>query len=58
MSPEIKRLERDGIFALKWNDVLRRTREDHEEFLKIVKAKAPKDDPRIVELEEKGLVDA
>jgi hypothetical protein len=57
LTPEIKRLEKDGIFILKWDDVLRRTREEHAEYLKIVKAKAPKDDPRIKELEEKGLAD-
>jgi hypothetical protein len=48
-------LERDGINVCKWYDVLMKTEDEHREFLDIVKGRAPRDDPRIKELEEKGI---
>ena len=53
---EIKRLEDDKIHACKWYDVLRRTEDDYKHYLQIVKNRAPKDDPRVVELEERKIV--
>lgn len=49
------RLEKDGIKVCKWYDILIKTEEEHRAFLNIVKSRAPKDDPRIKELEEKGI---
>ena len=48
-------LERDGIKVWKWYVVLMKTEDEHREFLDIVKSRAPEDDPRIKELEEKGI---
>lgn len=52
---EIKRLERDGIHVCKWYDVLMRAEDEHRKYLEVVKDRAPKDDPRIVELESKEI---
>jgi hypothetical protein len=53
---EQNRLEKDGIRACKWYDILTKTEEEHRAFLEIVKRRAPKEDPRIIELEEKEIV--
>jgi len=52
----IKRLEQDHIYTCKWDDLLMRAEDDHRVFLEIVKGRAPKDDPRVAEIEEKGIV--
>jgi len=52
---EQTRLEKDGIKVCKWYDILTKTEDEHRDFLKIVKSRAPEDDPRIKELEEKGI---
>jgi len=43
----IDSLAKDGIYVLKWDDVLRRTETLHKDFLDVVKSRAPADDPRI-----------
>lgn len=48
-------LKRDGINVCKWYNILIWTQDEHREFLDIVKSRAPEDDPRIKELEEKGI---
>ena len=53
---EQSRLERDKIRVCKWYDILIKTEEEHRAFLNIVKSRAPKDDPRIKELEEKKII--
>lgn len=53
---EIKRLIDDKIFPCKWYDVLRRTEDDYMDYLQIVKGRAPKDDPRVRELEERKIL--
>jgi len=53
---EQNRHEKDGIRVCKWYDILAKTEDDHRNFLEIVKSRAPKDDPRIIELEEKKIV--
>ncbi len=49
---EKERLEESKIFVCAWRDILMKTKDDHREFLNIVKSRAPEDDPRIIELEE------
>jgi hypothetical protein len=44
-----------GIHVLTWDDLLRRTKSLHEEFLNTIKSAAPADDPRIKALDEKPL---
>ena len=50
---EVARLEDYGIHVFKWYALLEITEQDHKVYLDIVKNRAPKDDPRIIELEEK-----
>jgi hypothetical protein len=52
---EKARLEKDRIKVCKWYDILMKTEDDHRDFLEIVRKRAPKDDPRIRELEEKDI---
>lgn len=47
-------LDKDGIHVMDWGSLLRRTKSLHEDFLKIVKDRAPADDPRIKSLEDIG----
>lgn len=49
---QIELYDKDGIHVCKWTDLLMAAREDHEKFLKIIKRRAPKDDPRILDLQE------
>ena len=53
---EQNRLEKDRINVCKWYDILIKTEEEHRAFLNIVKSRAPKDDPRIKEIEEKEII--
>lgn len=46
-----QRLERDGIEIVTWDQLLETAERLHREFLDVVKARAPKDDPRIERLE-------
>lgn len=48
----IDSLAKDGIYVMRWGDVLRRTETLHKDFLNAVKGRAPSDDPRITGLEE------
>jgi len=52
----IRLLKNDRIFPFRWSELLQKTEDDYGEFLKIIKSRAPRDDPRIVELEKKGIV--
>lgn len=45
-------LKNAGIQVLTWDDLLRRTKSLHEEFLATVKGRAPEDDPRIEALDD------
>lgn len=45
-------LKNDGIYVMDWGSLLRRTKSLHEDFLKIVKNRAPANDPRITSLED------
>jgi len=47
-------LQKAGIYVMDWGSLLRRTKLLHEDFLKIIKSRAPVDDPRIRGLEEIG----
>lgn len=53
---EQSRLEKDRIRVCKWYDILSKTEEEHRAFLEIIKSRAPKDDPRIKELEDKEII--
>jgi hypothetical protein len=53
---EQSRLEKDGIRVCKWYDILSKTEEEHKDFLEIIKSRAPKDDPRIKEIEDKEII--
>ena len=48
----IEALERLGIHVLTWDDLLRRTKSLHKEFLETIKSRASSDDPRIKALSE------
>jgi hypothetical protein len=52
---EMARLEKDRIKVCKWYDILMKAEEDHRIYLDIVKKRAPEDDPRIRELEQKEI---
>jgi len=56
VSNEIRRLEKDGIHCCKWYEILEAAEADHRLYLDIVKSRAPKDEPRIKELEQKQIV--
>lgn len=47
---EVQRMETQGIYTYPWDDVLRATFEGHRDFLDVVYSRAPKDDPRIIDL--------
>jgi len=51
----IEALEGLRIHVLTWDDLLRRTKSLHEEFLQTIKSAVPVDDPRIKALEEKPI---
>jgi hypothetical protein len=53
---QMDRLEKDGIHCCKWYDLLNGAEDDHRAFLEIVKNRAPREDPRIRELEDKRIV--
>ena len=53
---QMKRLEDAGIHCCKWYDLLQAAEDDQREYLEVVKSRAPKQDPRIKELEEKKIV--
>lgn len=53
---QIERLEKDGIHCCKWVDLLHKAEDDHRLYLEIVKSHAPKEDPRILEMEERGII--
>jgi hypothetical protein len=52
---ERERLEKSNIKVCKWYDILMKTEGEHRDFLNIIKRRAPKDDPRIKDLEEKKI---
>jgi len=52
---EMARLEKDRIKVCKWYDILMKAEDDHRIYLEIVKRRAPEDDPRIKELEQKKI---
>lgn len=52
---QMDRLEDAGIHCCKWYDLLGTAEDDHRSYLDIVKSRAPKEDPRIKELEEKQI---
>ncbi len=43
----IASLAKEGIYVMKWDDLLRRTEMLHKDFLDVIKSRAPADDPRI-----------
>lgn len=47
---EKKRLREDGISVVTWDKLLEDAERFHREYLDIVKARAPEDDPRIRDL--------
>ncbi len=47
---EKRRLRNDGIFVVTWDKLLEDAERLHREYLEIVKARAPEDDPRIQDL--------
>lgn len=51
---KIDALEKEGIHVMRWGDVLRRTKNLHEDFLKAMKKKVPSNDPRMKALESIG----
>ncbi|MDZ7586629.1 MAG: hypothetical protein U0946_02650, partial [Patescibacteria group bacterium] len=55
LGTNIEALEALGIHVLTWDDLLRRTKSLHEEFLNTIKSVAPADDPRIKALDEPPL---
>ncbi len=52
IGPMIGDLENRGIHVMRWGDVLRRTNDLHEDFLKAMKKRVPADDPRIKALND------
>ena len=53
---EQNRLEKDRIKVCKWYDILSKAEQEHRTYTDIVKRRAPEDDPRIQELEEKDII--
>lgn len=49
---EVERMEVQGIYTLTWNRLLTANQQAHEDFLKVIYARAPKDDPRIKDLQK------
>jgi hypothetical protein len=49
---ESDRMQRDDMFVRTWERLLTTARESHRHFLEIVKQRAPRDDPRILALED------
>lgn len=52
LNREIERISRDGMFVRRWGELLRTAREAHKQYFEIMKKRAPKDDPRVIDLEE------
>jgi hypothetical protein len=52
---EKERLEANKIKVCKWYDILMKTEDEHRTFLNIIKSRAPRDDPRIRDIEEKEI---
>jgi hypothetical protein len=50
---ERERMDANKIRVCKWYDILMKTEDEYRDFLCIIKSRAPKDDPRVKELEEK-----
>jgi len=50
--PERERAYGSGVFMRTWDALLKTAREAHKQYFDIVKRRAPKGDPRIVNLEE------
>ena len=48
-------MEASKIRVCKWYDILMKAEDEYRDFLSIIKSRAPKDDPRIKELEEKEI---
>jgi RecB family endonuclease NucS len=46
-TPEILRMRTDRMYVVTWDELLETAERLHREFLDVVKARAPKDDPRI-----------
>lgn len=49
---KVKRLRNSGIYVVTWTDLLETAERLHFEFLDVVKARAPKEDPRIERLDD------
>jgi hypothetical protein len=45
-----------ALIVVKWYDLLEAAEDDQRDYLEVVKRRAPKEDPRIRELEEKKIV--
>jgi hypothetical protein len=52
IGPKIDSLAKEGIRVMRWADVLRRTEDLHQDFLKVVRKRAPANDPRMKALGE------
>lgn len=50
LSGAIERNAMDGIYVKKWTDLLRTAKYLHREFFELMRKRAPKDDPRIIDL--------
>jgi hypothetical protein len=50
---QMDRLKEDGVYCCLWHELLEGAEENHSEYLNVIKSRAPKEDPRIKELEEK-----
>jgi len=47
---KVDRLRRDGMYIVTWDKLLETTERLHREYLRIVKSRAPEDDPRVQQL--------
>lgn len=52
LTREIDRISRDGMFVRRWRDLLKTARESHRQYFEVMKSRAPKDDPRLTDLDE------
>lgn len=52
---ERDRMDANKIRVCKWYDILMKTEDEYREYLCIIKSRAPRDDPRVKELEEKEI---
>ena len=48
----IDSLAKEGVYIVRWRDLLRKTETLHKDFLDVIKGRAPAGDPRIEALEE------